>query len=82
MKKNNHFCPSLYFCCLQVLQPPATYVPIRTPARKLTATPTPMMGQTPSGFYMQQENLDKSAKFVDNQPKGQVRHSPKSLSLH
>merc|ERR1719361_2399356 len=30
-----------------------------------------MMGQTPSGFYMQQENLDKSAKFVDNQPKGQ-----------
>lgn len=55
----------------KVLQPPATYVPIRTPARKLTATPTPMMGQTPSGFYMQQENLDKSAKFVDNQPKGQ-----------
>merc|ERR1719447_2409763 len=55
----------------KILQPPATYVPIRTPARKLTATPTPMMGQTPSGFYMQQENLDKSAKFVDNQPKGQ-----------
>merc|ERR1712241_1452042 len=55
----------------KVLQPPATYVPIRTPARKLTATPTPMMGQTPSGFYMQTENLDKSAKFVDNQPKGQ-----------
>ena len=82
MKKNNHFCSSLYFCCLQVLQPPATYVPIRTPARKLTATPTPMMGQTPSGFYMQQENLDKSAKFVDNQPKGQVRPSPKSFSLY
>ena len=38
-----------------------------------------MMGQTPSGFYMQQENLDKSAKFVDNQPKGQVRPSLKSL---
>merc|ERR1712241_858912 len=55
----------------KVLQPPATYVPIRTPARKLTATPTPMMGQTPSGFYMQTETLDKSAKFVDNQPKGQ-----------
>merc|ERR1719183_2688994 len=55
----------------KVLQPPSNYIPIRTPARKLTATPTPMVGQTPSGFYMQQENLDKSAKFVDNQPKGQ-----------
>ena len=55
----------------KVLQPPAGYIPIRTPARKLTATPTPMMGATPQGFYMQQESLDKSAKFVDNQPKGQ-----------
>jgi len=55
----------------KILQPPSTYIPIRTPARKLMATPTPMMGQTPSGFYMQQENLDKSSKFVDNQPKGQ-----------
>ena len=55
----------------KVLQPPAGYIPIRTPSRKLTATPTPLMGQTPTGFYMQQETLDKSAKFVDNQPKGQ-----------
>jgi len=54
----------------KILQPPNNYIPIRTPARKLTATPTPMMGQTPQGFYMQTENLDKSAKFVDNQPKG------------
>jgi len=53
----------------KVLQPPSNYVPIRTPARKLTATPTPMMG-TPQGFYIQTENLDKSSKFVDNQPKG------------
>jgi splicing factor 3B subunit 1 len=55
----------------KVLQPPAGYIPIRTPSRKLTATPTPLLGQTPTGFYMQQETLDKSAKFVDNQPKGQ-----------
>jgi len=55
----------------KVLQPPAGYIPIRTPARKLTATPTPMLGATPQGFYMQQETQDKSAKFVDNQPKGQ-----------
>lgn len=35
----------------KVLDPPASYVPIRTPSRKLLATPTPM-GQTP-GFAMQ-----------------------------
>ena len=43
------------------------YVSIRTPARKLTATPTPIAG-TPQGFFIQQE--DKSAKIIDNQPKG------------
>ncbi|XP_044726974.1 splicing factor 3B subunit 1 [Chrysoperla carnea] len=51
----------------KVLQPPAGYIPIRTPARKLTATPTPIAG-TPTGFFIQQE--DKSAKYIDNQPKG------------
>lgn len=35
----------------KILDPPSTYVPIRTPSRKLLATPTPM-GQTP-GFSMQ-----------------------------
>ncbi|XP_071445773.1 splicing factor 3B subunit 1 isoform X1 [Hetaerina americana] len=53
----------------KVLQPPAGYVPIRTPARKLTATPTPIAG-TPTGFFIQQE--DKSAKYMDNQPKGNL----------
>ncbi|XP_054285703.1 splicing factor 3B subunit 1 isoform X1 [Macrosteles quadrilineatus] len=53
----------------KVLQPPAGYIPIRTPARKLTATPTPIAG-TPTGFFMQTE--DKSAKYVDNQPKGNL----------
>lgn len=53
----------------KVLPPPQNYVPLRTPGRKLTATPTPMSGQTPTGFFMQIE--DKSAKFMDNQPKGQ-----------
>ncbi|XP_076251577.1 splicing factor 3b subunit 1 isoform X1 [Rhynchophorus ferrugineus] len=53
----------------KVLPPPAGYIPIRTPARKLTATPTPLMGQTPAGFFIQTE--DKSAKYLDNQPKGQ-----------
>ncbi|XP_049823802.1 splicing factor 3B subunit 1 isoform X2 [Aethina tumida] len=53
----------------KVLPPPAGYIPIRTPARKLTATPTPLVGNTPTGFFIQQE--DKSAKYMDNQPKGQ-----------
>jgi splicing factor 3B subunit 1 len=35
----------------KILDPPASYVPIRTPSRKLLATPTPM-GQTP-GFAIQ-----------------------------
>lgn len=52
----------------KVLPPPASYIPIRTPARKLQATPTPIAG-TPTGFFIQQE--DKTmAKFNDNQPKG------------
>ena len=37
----------------QILKPPAGYQPVRTPARKLTATPTPM-GM--SGFRFQMED--------------------------
>lgn len=40
----------------KILEPPATYVPIRTPARKLMATPTPVAGQFGAGFVMQDEN--------------------------
>jgi splicing factor 3B subunit 1 len=38
----------------KILPPPDGYVPIRTPARKLTATPTPMhgLGGAASGFRM------------------------------
>lgn len=52
----------------KILPPPAGYVPLRTPGRKLMATPTPIAG-TPAGFFIQVE--DKNAKFMDNQPKGQ-----------
>ena len=31
----------------RILKPPDSYVPIRTPARKLMATPTPSVGATP-----------------------------------
>ncbi|XP_065560942.1 splicing factor 3B subunit 1-like isoform X2 [Artemia franciscana] len=53
----------------KVLQPPAGYVPLRTPGRKLQATPTPIAG-TPQGFFMQQEG--QTPKFMDNQPKGNL----------
>lgn len=44
----------------KVLEPPSTYVPIRTPARKLLATPTPMAGATP--LYQIPEE-DRTQKF-------------------
>ncbi|XP_013785370.1 splicing factor 3B subunit 1 isoform X1 [Limulus polyphemus] len=58
----------------KVLQPPAGYVPIRTPARKLTSTPTPLagLGGTPSaggGFFFQK---DDPIKMLDTQPKGNL----------
>merc|ERR1711990_102804 len=40
----------------KVLDPPAGYAPIRTPSRKITATPTPMNNQgQQSGFFIQEE---------------------------
>ncbi|WAQ93784.1 SF3B1-like protein [Mya arenaria] len=53
----------------KVLQPPTGYIPIRTPARKLIATPTPMAG-TPQGFRMQ--TPDTKTSVVDMQPKGNL----------
>jgi splicing factor 3B subunit 1 len=35
-----------------IISPPSSYVPLRTPGRKLLATPTPM-GMTPAGFQME-----------------------------
>ena len=52
----------------KVLAPPSNYQPIRTPARKLTATPTPMSATgTPTGFHMQ--TTDNKVQIVDLQPK-------------
>ena len=49
----------------------AGYVPIRTPARRLTATPTPLAGNaTPVGFFMQKEG--QTPGFQDTQPKGNL----------
>uniref|UniRef100_A0A3B5R5J4 Splicing factor 3B subunit 1 n=1 Tax=Xiphophorus maculatus TaxID=8083 RepID=A0A3B5R5J4_XIPMA len=52
----------------KVLPPPAGYVPIRTPARKLSATPTPIGGMT--GFHMQAE--DRTTKQMNDQPSGNL----------
>lgn len=58
----------LNFSPPQVLPPPAGYVPIRTPARKLSATPTPIGGMT--GFHMQAE--DRTTKQMNDQPSGNL----------
>ncbi|KAK9760789.1 U2 snRNP component prp10 [Basidiobolus ranarum] len=42
----------------KILDPPPSYIPIRTPARKLTATPSPMVGM--SGFMMQEEDRNQT----------------------
>lgn len=37
-----------------ILRPPPSYIPLRTPGRKLLATPTPLNGMmTPAGFQME-----------------------------
>eukprot|EP00051_Salpingoeca_urceolata_P033362 m.20305 g.20305 ORF g.20305 m.20305 type:complete len:1221 (+) comp6133_c0_seq1:150-3812(+) len=41
----------------RILEPPASYKPIMTPARRLLATPTPM---GPTGFGMEADDTDKS----------------------
>lgn len=58
----------VYLFSPQVLPPPAGYVPIRTPARKLSATPTPIGGMT--GFHMQAE--DRTTKQMNDQPSGNL----------
>lgn len=44
----------------KILPPPANYQPIRTPARKLTTTPTPLAGQ---GFFFQ--NNAEPGKIIE-----------------
>lgn len=58
-----------YDTCIKSVYFLLGYIPIRTPSRKLTATPTPIAG-TPQGFFIQTE--DKNAKYMDNQPKGNL----------
>uniref|UniRef100_A0A0N5AXL9 TOG domain-containing protein n=1 Tax=Syphacia muris TaxID=451379 RepID=A0A0N5AXL9_9BILA len=60
----------------KILPPPAGYIPIRTPGRKLLATPTPLGATgTPMGFMMQGTPerpglADKGvAGLIDTQPK-------------
>ncbi|XP_028968033.1 splicing factor 3B subunit 1 [Galendromus occidentalis] len=51
----------------KILPPPSGYIPIRTPARKLAATPTPLGGLGPGGGFFFQK--DEPVKNVDTQPK-------------
>ena len=49
-----------------ILAPPASYQPIRTPARKLMATPTPLAGQT--GFFVQTEDTKQMFDVLPQVP--------------
>ncbi|OON16856.1 HEAT repeat protein, partial [Opisthorchis viverrini] len=65
----------------KIMPPPAGYVPIRTPAHRLVATPTPMVG-TPMGFRIATPDIGtaaglgmnatgaNAAALGDMQPKG------------
>ena len=52
----------------KILDPPATYIPIRTPARKLLATPTPLMG-TPL-YSIPEENRGQQFDVPKEAPGG------------
>lgn len=58
----------------KILPAPLGYQPIRTPARKLMATPTPMGAAGAGGFFMQKDEIGTSAgvgaKMLDLEPKG------------
>lgn len=57
----------------KVLQPPANYQPIRTPARKITGTPTPLsMGLGGTGFRMQTDEKGNVKGVVEDQPAGNL----------
>jgi len=52
----------------KIIEPPASYVPIRTPARKLLATPTPY-GATP-GFHLVEKTPTTDAYGIPATPGG------------
>lgn len=58
----------------KVLVPPDGYIPIRTPARKLQATPTPMHALGNMGFKMMQtpDRNGVSSMLPDHQPVGNL----------
>eukprot|EP00579_Thalassiosira_antarctica_P030205 CAMPEP_0202029318 /NCGR_PEP_ID=MMETSP0905-20130828/63912_1 /ASSEMBLY_ACC=CAM_ASM_000554 /TAXON_ID=420261 /ORGANISM="Thalassiosira antarctica, Strain CCMP982" /LENGTH=1341 /DNA_ID=CAMNT_0048593067 /DNA_START=13 /DNA_END=4038 /DNA_ORIENTATION=- len=49
-----------------LLPPPASYLPIRTPGRKLLGAPTPFGGQTPAGFQMEIPPEEREGQTVQD----------------
>ncbi|ELR17574.1 splicing factor 3b subunit 1, putative [Acanthamoeba castellanii str. Neff] len=54
----------------KILEPPASYKPIRTPARKIAWTPTPLTGD--GGFMMAEEDLSSHGTVDLEQPVGNL----------
>jgi hypothetical protein len=66
----------LLLCCVvQIMPAPANYKPIIDPARKLMATPTPMM--TP--FYAIPEENDQLKKDMPAVPEGLPEMKPEDM---
>lgn len=49
-----------------LLPPPASYMPLRTPGRKLLAAPTPFGSQTPAGFLMEVPPEEREGQTVQD----------------
>eukprot|EP00026_Physarum_polycephalum_P001206 Phypoly_transcript_01207.p1 GENE.Phypoly_transcript_01207~~Phypoly_transcript_01207.p1 ORF type:complete len:1086 (-),score=222.47 Phypoly_transcript_01207:233-3490(-) len=60
----------------KILDPPTNYVPIRTPARKYMATPTPL--QTPTGYTIPEE-IAGSSQMVPQTPSNLPHMKPDDL---
>lgn len=61
----------------KILDPPSNYVPIRTPARKYMATPTPL--QTPTGYSIPEE-IAGSSQMIPQTPSNLPHMKPDDLA--
>ena len=58
-----------------ILPPPSNYLPLRTPARKLLATPTPISSDANTGFDMEDPNAIRESYGIPIAPTQQDEHS-------
>ena len=62
----------------KILDPPSTYIPIRTPSRKVMSTPTPLSGSTP-GFLMPATPARDATYGINVSETGEASSDPMAL---